>query len=78
VNSLARRIISLPRRTPDLTPAGRGSLPGPVSFPSHTMVISPGNGAGIVPNAPLITSDGAAIPARGPGGWDQLAAAGRR
>ena len=55
----------------------RGAVPGPAGFPAHQVTIVPGQGAGITPLSPLITADGAMIPATGPGRWDQLAAAGR-
>lgn len=76
MNSLTRRIVTLGARQPRLTPA-RGTVPGPSVHVPHHVQIMPGIGAGLSPLAPLIASDGAAIPATGPGQWDQLIAAGR-
>lgn len=76
MSSLKHRIATSIGRRPELRPA-RGGVPGPAGMPSYQLSIAPGAGAGISPLAPLITADGAMIPATGPGGWDQLAAAGR-
>lgn len=76
MNSLARRIRSLPGRAPDLTPA-RGVVPTPASSTAYALQVHPGSGAGLVPLNYLIASDGAMFPATGPGGWDHLIAAGR-
>lgn len=78
-NTLARRIMSLPHRSAQsaMTPATGTPAPGPVDFHAHGYQIIPGGGAALTPFSPLITSDGAPIPATGPGQWDQLYAAGR-
>jgi hypothetical protein len=76
VNTLARRIRSLPGRQPALR-AAAGTTPGPAVYVPHQVIIYPGLGAGMSPLSALIASDGAMIPATGPGQWDQLVAAGR-
>jgi hypothetical protein len=76
VNTLARRIRSLPFRQPHLTPA-KGATPTPAVNASHGMQVSTPGTVGLTPLSALVTSDGAMIPATGPGQWDQLVAAGR-
>lgn len=77
MNTLARRIRSLPGRQAALRPVP-GRTPGPsVAYAPHQVIIYPGLGAGMSPLSALIASDGAMIPATGPGQWDQLVAAGR-
>jgi hypothetical protein len=78
MTSLARRIISLPHRNAQahMSPAG-GSPSPPAGYQAHGYQIIPGGGAALTSHSPLITSDGAEIPATGPGRWDQLYAAGR-
>jgi hypothetical protein len=77
-NTLARRIFSLPYRSAEaaMTPAA-GSAHGPAGYQAHGYAIIPGGGASLTSLSPLIASDGAPIPATGPGRWDQLYAAGR-
>ena len=77
MNSLARRIRSLPGRTPDVRPVSAETISAPIEHAASQLIITPGVGAGLSPLTSLVTSDGALIPATGPGGWDQLHAAGR-
>lgn len=56
--------VALPPGTPEVAPA------------SIIYVQAPGT-VGLGPLAPMLTADGALIPATQPGGWDQLRAAGR-
>jgi len=77
VNSLARRIRSLPGRKPDARPVSGGTVPGPAVQAGSQLTVTPGTGAGLSPLTSLIASDGAMFPATGPGSWDQLHAAGR-
>jgi 2,4-dienoyl-CoA reductase-like NADH-dependent reductase (Old Yellow Enzyme family) len=79
MSSLIRRVLTLPHRSAQaaMTPAAGTAPAGPVDYHAHGYAIYPGSGAGLTPYSPLITSDGAPIPATGPGQWDQLYAAGR-
>jgi hypothetical protein len=80
VSSLKARIATLGRRSPDLSPVDKLSgqvVPAATQTPGNLVQIVPGVGAGLGPLSPLITSDGAEVPATGPGQWDQLIAAGR-
>jgi hypothetical protein len=56
--------VALPPGTPEFAPS------------SQIIVWAPGT-VGIGPLAPLLTADGALVPATAPGTWDQLVAAGR-
>lgn len=56
--------VALPPGTPDIAPS------------SQIIVWSPST-VGIGPLAPMVTADGALVPATAPGTWDQLHAAGR-
>jgi hypothetical protein len=76
MSALKSRIATNHQRAPDLAPAGDGLALGG-SPPGALVTIEPGVGAGLGPLSPIIASDGAAIPATGPGRWDQLTAAGR-
>lgn len=77
MNSLARRIATLSGRKPPARPVTSGRVPAPATHAAHAVQITPGRGAGLQPVTSLITSDGAMIPATGPGRWDQLVTAGR-
>jgi hypothetical protein len=80
VSALKTRIATLGRRSPDLTPVDVSTgavVPAATQTPGGLVQIVPGVGAGIGPLSPLITPDGAEVPATGPGQWDQLIAAGR-
>lgn len=78
MNSLTRRIAGASRRRPRGRPIGqRSRMPGPAHTAGYHMLIEPGTGTGIQPAHSLITSDGAIIPATGPGGWDHTVTAGR-
>jgi hypothetical protein len=76
VNTLNKRIRSLPRRSQNLTQVPGAPAMGAADHAPHQLVMTPGT-VGLSPLSSLITSDGAAIPATGPGQWDQLHAAGR-
>jgi hypothetical protein len=77
MSTLKARIARQGRHPHPARPVTGGAVPGPSATPSHALAVMPGGGAGLTPLTPLITSDGAEIPAAGPGGWDQLNPAGR-
>lgn len=55
-----------------------GLPPGaPQVAPSSILYVYAPSTVGLGPLAPIVTADGALIPATMPGGWDQLRAAGR-
>lgn len=56
--------VAMPAGTPDASPS------------SVIYIDAPGT-VGLGPLAPMVTADGALVPATQPGGWDQLRAAGR-
>lgn len=60
---------------------GAASPPGPQTMPMQAVIVGPAVGDYVTLGAqqlhPLITADGAAIPATAPGRWGQVVAAGR-
>jgi hypothetical protein len=49
----------------------------PGSSPASVIYLDAPGTVGLGPLAPMVTADGALVPATQPGGWDQLRAAGR-
>jgi hypothetical protein len=55
-----------------------GLPPGaPSMAPSSIIYVYAPSTVGLGPSSPIVTADGALIPATQPGGWDQLRAVGR-
>jgi hypothetical protein len=73
---LKKRIARQAGSQAPLSPVAH-NVPGPdFAPPQQILVWAPGT-VGLEPMAPMITADGALVPATMPGAWDQLRAAGR-
>jgi hypothetical protein len=54
-----------------------GTADTPMVMPIHRVIMTAADGGGVERLAPLITANGAMIPASAPGVWGQVHAAGR-
>jgi hypothetical protein len=76
---LKKRIVRQAKTGGNLAPLAEVGLPpgAPTFSPSSIIYLSAPGTVGLGPMAPMVTADGALVPATMPGGWDQLRQVGR-
>lgn len=76
---LKKRIARQTTNAGNLAPLSEVAMPpgAPQFWPSSIIYLQSPGTVGLGPTAPLVTADGALVPATMPGGWDQLRAVGR-
>jgi hypothetical protein len=76
---LKKRIVRQTTQAGNMAPLSEVGLPpgAPSASPSSIIYVYAPSTVGLGPTSPIVTADGALIPATMPGGWDQLRAVGR-